>query len=234
MQKVFLIVLLGLSTGVFAQGTAKKTTPTKKPAPPVLIMKNATDSFSYAIGLSIANFYREQGITNINTNLVVKALNDAKINKAKLNEAEINNCIMNVIQKTREEKSAPNRKASEAYLEKNKTQPGVTTTTSGLQYQVITMGTGPKPVSTDQVKVHYSGFLIDGTPFESSVGREPIVFGVTGVIQGWIEALQMMPVGSKWKLFIPPHLAYGDNPPGPPIQPGSALIFEIELLEIVK
>jgi len=234
MQKIFLIVLLGLSTGVFAQGTAKKTAPAKKPAPPVITMKNASDSFSYAIGLSIANFYREQGITNINTNLVVKAMNDAKLNKPKLNEAEINNCIMTVIQKTREEKSAPNRKASEAFLEKNKSQPGVVTTASGLQYQVITNGTGPRPALTDQVKVHYSGTLIDGTPFESSVGREPIVFGLTGVIQGWVEALQLMHVGSKWRLFIPPHLAYGDNPPGPPIQPGSALIFEVELLEIVK
>jgi FKBP-type peptidyl-prolyl cis-trans isomerase FklB len=236
MQKLFLIALLGLSTGVFAQGTAKKTTTTaKKPAAPVqYTMKNSIDSFSYAVGLSIANFYKEQGITNINTNLVIKAINDARINKPKLSEAEINTCIMNVIQKSKEEKSGPNRKASEAFLEKNKTQPGIITTASGLQYQVITMGTGPKPVTTDQVKVHYSGFLIDGTPFESSVGREPVVFGLTNVISGWVEALQMMPVGSKWRLFLPPNLAYGDNPPGPPIQPGSALIFEVELLEIVK
>ncbi len=236
MQKVFLIALLGFSTGVFAQGTAKKTTITaKKPAAPVqYAMKNATDSFSYAVGLSIANFYKEQGITNINTNLVIKAINDAKINKPKLSEAEINTCIMNVIQKSREEKSGPNRKASEAFLEKNKTQPGIITTASGLQYQVITMGTGPKPAMNDQMKVHYSGFLIDGTPFESSIGKDPIVFGFNNLIQGWVEALQLMPVGSKWRLFIPPALGYGDNPPGPPIQPGSALIFELELLEIVK
>ena len=128
-----------------------------------------------------------------------------------------------------------NHKAGEAFLAANKTKPGVVTTASGLQYQVITEGTGPRPLPSDKVKCHYHGTLLDGTVFDSSVDRgQPVDFPVTGVIQGWVEALQLMPVGSKWKLFLPANLAYGDNAAGPKITPGSTLIFDVELLEIVK
>lgn len=219
--------------GAIAQTTKKPVA--KKPAAPVVALKNASDSFSYAIGLSLANFYKQQGITDINNQFVVKALADVKNGKALLDDATANNTIMARMQAIKSEKSAGNKKAGEAFLAENKKKPGVITLPSGLQYQVIKEGTGPKPTPEDQVKVHYAGTLLDGKEFDSSIKRgEPIVFGVTGVIAGWTEALQLMPVGSKWKLFIPASLAYGDNQAGPDIKPGSTLIFDVELLEIVK
>jgi FKBP-type peptidyl-prolyl cis-trans isomerase FklB len=128
-----------------------------------------------------------------------------------------------------------NLEIGKKFLEENKNKPGVITTASGLQYQVITEGKGPKPTLNDQVKCHYHGTLIDGTVFDSSVeSKEPITFAINGVIKGWTEALQLMPVGSKWKLFIPAELAYGEVAQGDKIKGNSALIFEVELLEIVS
>jgi len=124
---------------------------------------------------------------------------------------------------------------NEAFLVKNKEKAGVTVTASGLQYEVIKMGTGPKPTAESTVKVHYVGTLIDGTEFDSSVKRnEPAQFPVSGVIKGWTEALQLMPVGSKFKVCLPQSIAYGANGAGEVIRPYSTLIFEVELLEIVK
>lgn len=212
---------------------ATKAVPAKKPA--ALVLKNQSDSFSYAIGISIANFYKEQGITGINTQLVSRAIADANGGKAALSDDQVNNVIMAYMQSKRSEKSSAVRKAGEAFLAENKKKPGIITTASGIQYQILKEGNGPKPTSSDKVKVHYHGTLIDGTVFDSSVDRgEPIEFQVTGVIAGWVEILQLMPVGSKWKVFIPSNLAYGDNDMGPVIKAGSVLIFEIELLDIVK
>jgi len=241
MKKYVLLALAVLpATAMLAQSTAKKkpVAATKKPvtpAPSAPVLKNAADSFSYAIGLSIASFYKAQGISNINNTLVLKALADSKVDKALLNEQQVNNCIVSYMQKTRSENASPNKKAGQAFLAENKKKPGVVTLPSGLQYQIIKEGTGPKPSIDDQVKVHYHGTLIDGTVFDSSVERgQPITLGLKNVIPGWTEALQLMPVGSKWKLFIPSELAYGDNPAGPTIKEGSTLIFDVELLEIVK
>ncbi len=232
MQTLLIVFLMTLSVSSFAQGTAKKPIAVKKAVP--VLLKNQSDSFSYAIGVSIANFYKEQGIGNINSGLVTKAMNDCKIGKAGLDDGQVNNIIMAYMQQKRSEKSSGVRKAGEAFLEENKKKEGVITTASGLQYTIITQGTGPKPTATDKVKVHYHGTLIDGRVFESSVDRgEPIVYPVNGFVPGWIEALQMMPVGSKWKLFVPSNLAYGDNDSGPLIKAGSTLIFEMELLEIM-
>ena len=126
-----------------------------------------------------------------------------------------------------------NLKAGEQFLEDNKQKPGVTTLPSGLQYEVITEGTGPKPKGTSKVTCHYHGTLIDGTVFDSSVKRgQPATFPLNMVIKGWTEALQLMPVGSKWRLFLPPHLAYGNRQTGAHIGPNSTLIFEVELLGI--
>lgn len=215
---------------------APKPKPAVKPAAPAPVLKSAIDSFSYSIGLSIANFYKQQGITKINTNLVSKAISDAMANKKTLlTEEEMNMSISNYLQKLKAEKSAANRQAGEAFLAENKKKPGVVTLPSGLQYQVIKEGTGEKPTINDKVKCHYHGTLLNGTIFDSSVDRgQPIDFSVGGVIQGWVEALQLMPVGSKWKLFIPSNLAYGDNQAGPYIMPGSTLIFDVELIDIVK
>lgn len=239
MKKLLIIALCFPALSVLAQPGGKK--PAGKLAPKTVakptapVLKNKVDSFSYAIGVSIANFYKEQGIKEINSALVTKALADVKAGKGLLTEDQVNTCIMNYMQEKKSEKSAGARKAGEAFLAENKKKPGVITTPSGLQYQVIKEGTGPKPGPNDQVKVHYHGTLLDGTVFDSSVQRgEPIVLGVSNVIMGWIEALQMMPVGSKWKLFIPSNLGYGDNDMGPTIKAGSTLIFEVELIDIVK
>ena len=124
---------------------------------------------------------------------------------------------------------------NEAFLAKNKEKTGVIVTPSGLQYEVIKMGSGPKPTAESEVKVHYIGTLIDGTEFDSSVkSGEPVVFMVSGVIPGWTEALQLMPVGSKFKVYLPENIAYGANGAGEMIKPFSALIFEVELLEILN
>jgi FKBP-type peptidyl-prolyl cis-trans isomerase len=126
-------------------------------------------------------------------------------------------------------------KEGDEFLAKNKTKSGVITTASGLQYEIIKAGTGPKPKADDEVKCHYKGTLIDGKVFDSSIDRgEPVVFPVSRVIPGWTEALQLMPVGSKWKLYIPSSLAYGESGAGQDIKPNSTLIFEVELIEIVK
>jgi FKBP-type peptidyl-prolyl cis-trans isomerase FklB len=237
------IVAVCMLTAVTAQTkTVKK--PAGKPNAPVF--KSQNDSLSYSIGMSLASFYKQQGITNINTVMLNRAINDIKTGKTLLTEEQMTACVNNFLQKKQAEKMEESRKANagiietnhkagEAFLAANKTKPGVVTTASGLQYQVITEGTGPKPLPSDKVKCHYHGTLLDGTVFDSSVDRgQPVDFQVTGVIQGWVEALQLMPVGSKWKLFLPANLAYGDNAAGPKITPGSTLIFEVELLEIVK
>lgn len=214
---------------------AKPAAARPKPAAPAQAgMKSAIDSFSYAIGLSIANFYKQQGVTGINNQLVLKALTDARNGKPVLNDEQANACIMSYMQTARSQKASGAKKAGQAYLAANKSKPGVITLPSGLQYQVLQEGTGPKPTANDQVKCHYVGSFIDGREFESSYKNgQPATFPVGGVIRGWTEALQLMSVGSKWKLFIPSDMGYGDMDNGP-IAGGSTLIFEVELLEIVK
>jgi FKBP-type peptidyl-prolyl cis-trans isomerase FklB len=155
--------------------------------------------------------------------------------KPLMDEQQCNTTIVNYMQKAKAEKSAGTKKIGEEFLAANKTKPGVVTLPSGLQYTVMKEGTGPKPGPADKVKVHYHGTLIDGRVFDSSVDRgQPIELSVNGVIPGWTEALQLMPVGSKWKLFIPSNLGYGDQQAGALIAPGSTLIFDVELLDIVK
>jgi FKBP-type peptidyl-prolyl cis-trans isomerase FklB len=234
-MKSLLTVILAVN--ILSSAMAQTKTVKKTVSPSVgLALKTQNDSVSYALGMSLASFYKQQGITNINSSLVEKAINDVmKTGKPLLTEMQMNTCVSNFIQKKQAEKSSGNKKEGEAFLATNKTKPGVVVTTSGLQYQIIKQGDGPKPLATDKVKCHYHGTLIDGTVFESSVDRgEPIEYAVTGFIPGWIEALQLMPVGSKWRLFIPSNLAYGDNGSGPKIKPGSTLIFDLELLEIIK
>jgi FKBP-type peptidyl-prolyl cis-trans isomerase FklB len=199
-----------------------------------IALKSSVDSFSYAIGLSIANFYKQQGVTSINNQLVLKALTDSKSGKPALDEMQANTCIMNYMQVARSQKASGAKKAGQAFLAANKAKAGIITLASGLQYQVITQGTGPRPTINDQVKCHYVGSFVDGKEFESSyTNGQPATFPVGGVIKGWTEALQLMPVGSKYKLFIPSELGYGDGDNGP-IAGGSTLIFVVELLEIVK
>lgn len=239
-SKTFLSLVLVLSatltataqTGTTHKSTVHKTTGTAASAP---VLKTFQDSLNYAIGLSLANFYKQQGVTNINGALVVRAVNDVRNNKPLLDEQQAQTCIMSFVQRQQEEKSAANKKLGLEFLAANAKKPGVVTLPSGLQYQIIKQGTGPKPALTDMVRVHYHGTLIDGKVFDSSIERgQPIELNVNGVIPGWTEALQMMPVGSKWKLFIPSNLAYGDRQAGQLIAPGSTLIFDVELLDIVN
>lgn len=237
-MKILLATTLSAAIALpsFAQTT--HTAAAHKPAAAAtpVVLKTQQDSLSYAIGLSLANFYKQQNITNVNTALVVRAINDVnKGGKVAMDEQQANNCIVNYMQKEKSEKASAAKKQGQEFLAANKTKPGVITTPSGLQYLVLKTGTGPKPALTDMVRVHYHGTLIDGRVFDSSVERgQPIELAVNGVIPGWTEALQMMPVGSKWKLFIPSNLAYGDQQAGPMIAPGSTLVFDVELLDIVK
>lgn len=211
--------------------------PAAKPAskPVVNPMKNSVDSFSYALGVSLATFYKDKGITNINNQMLTKAMADCKAGKAQLNEGQVQSVIMSHINAIKKANPSPNKKAGDAFLAANKKRPGVITTASGLQYEILNEGTGEKPTVNDEVKVHYTGTLIDGKVFDSSVERgQPITFGVTNVIPGWTEALLLMPMGSKWKIYLPSELAYGEQGAGADIKPGSALIFEVTLLDVIK
>ena len=216
----------------------------KKPAPKVQSVKKPTssavfssiDSLSYAMGVQTASYYKAQGAAKINSAMVKQAYDDVYSGKAPLMSPEqCNTTIQTKLQEYMTQKSNDQKEAGVKFLEENKKRPGVTTLPSGLQYEVITKGDGPIPKVTDTVKANYAGTLIDGTEFDNSYKRgEPITIPVTGVIQGWVQALQLMPVGSKWKLYIPSDLAYGDRGAGGSIPGGAALIFEIELLEIVN
>lgn len=238
MKNSFLLAMLMVASHMaFSQvkPAVKTKAPIAKVAASVTTMKNTIDSVSYSLGMMIAQFYKQQGVNKVNTTMVSKAINDAlKGGKPLLTEEQSNQCINNYITDMREEKASGAKKAGQEFLAANKTKPGVVTLPSGLQYQILTEGTGPKPAITDTVRCHYHGMLIDGTVFDSSVDRgQPAEFPVGAVIRGWVEALPMMPVGSKWKLFIPSDLGYGDNGAGPKIGPGATLIFDVELLGIV-
>jgi FKBP-type peptidyl-prolyl cis-trans isomerase FklB len=230
---------LAIAFSAGAQTTAKTTSPAHKTGTATTAatfsLKNQNDSISYAIGVSLANFYKQQNISNINTAILVKAVKDVENNKPILSEQQCQTTLMTYVQKQQSEKATGNKKVGQEFLAANSKKPGVVTLPSGLQYQVIKAGTGPKPKLTDMVRVHYHGTLIDGRVFDSSVDRgQPIELNVNGVIPGWTEALQLMPVGSKWKLFIPSELAYGDRQAGQLIAPGSTLVFDVELLDIVN
>ena len=199
-----------------------------------VVLANDLDSLSYAIGVNIGQSLRAQNVKP-NTEVLKNAINDIlSQGSLVISEAECGAFIQNYFQKAASVVGNANLKAGNDFLEKNKLKDGVITTASGLQYEVITAGIGAKPLTTDKVKVHYHGTLIDGTVFDSSVERgTPATFGVTQVIQGWVEGLQLMPMGSKYKFFIPANLAYGPNGQGK-IGPNSALVFDVELIEIIK
>ncbi|HRG91587.1 MAG TPA: FKBP-type peptidyl-prolyl cis-trans isomerase [Chitinophagaceae bacterium] len=234
MKKTALICVgLVSMTVALAQPVKPVAKPAPKPAAPLL--KNLTDSASYAIGLSVANFYKQQGIKNIKANLVTQGINDVMGGKKTIfDETVANNVMNNYMSRVQEEKSKPRIDSGLAFCAKNKQRPEVKTTPSGLQYEVLIQGAGEKPTAKDSVTCHYRGALLDGTPFDNSYDRgQPITFALTGVIPGWTEGLQLMPAGSKYKFVIPHNLGYGAFDYGP-IPGGSTLLFEIELLEVKK
>lgn len=192
------------------------------------------EKVSYSLGVNMASSVKSQGLDSIDANAVAKAFDDVfQGNDLDISEEESMKILQEFFGKLQAEKSAQANEAGAAYLAENAEKQGVTTTESGLQYEVLSSGNGSKPTSADQVTVHYHGMLIDGTVFDSSVDRgQPATFGVTQVIKGWTEALQLMSVGDKWKLTIPSNLAYGDQGAGGMIGPGATLIFEVELLGI--
>lgn len=196
------------------------------------------DKTSYALGLSFGQMLRQQGVKGINYNdfaAGIEAMCEGKQPEISLDEARILlNEYANKVEEEQKKQFAEVKKVNEDFLVENKKREGIITTASGLQYEVLAEGNGEKPTTKDRVKVHYEGKLIDGTIFDSSVKRgEPAVFGLTQVISGWTEALQLMNVGSKYRLYLPSNLAYGEQGAGE-IKPFSTLIFEVELLGIEK
>ena len=194
------------------------------------------DKVSYALGLSIGNNFQNSGIKQLQIEDFVKGLEDVLGEKQPaISYEEAKQVINDYFMKLQQERLEINKQAGAEFLEINRHKAGVVELPSGLQYQVLKQGTGAKPSANDKVKCHYHGTLINGTVFDSSVQRgEPATFGVSQVIPGWVEALQLMPVGSKWRLFIPSNLAYGEHGAGDVIEPNSTLIFDVELLDIVK
>jgi len=203
--------------------------------------KNEVDSVSYLLGVAIAT-----NITNDlkegNTDLILKGMKDKLKGNTELITDPTNQLLNSYFQKKQHEKKQQEEQLGqlakaegEKFLQENKKNKKVKVTPSGLQYEILKEGKGEKPTETSQVKVHYHGTTIDGKVFDSSVDRgEPIVFGLNQVIKGWTEGVQLMPIGSKFKFYIPQELAYGENAPSPAIKPYSTLIFEVELLGIEK
>ena len=227
--------------------TAKKVPVTLKPAT-TLTLKTQKEKTSYALGMNLGSNLKRQGVqAHVDPAIAARGFKDALAgNKSLLTDDETRTVLMQLQTDVRQEQQAkaqaaesaaheagaPNRKAGDEFLAANKTKEGVVTLPSGLQYKVLKEGTGPKPTKADTVNCNYRGTLLDGTEFDASEKHGgPASFPVGQVIKGWTEALQLMPVGSKWQLFIPPDLAYGDAAP-PEIGPGSTLIFEVELLSI--
>lgn len=262
MRKLFTATPFLLAAGAILLGTAwaqqtpaNSTTPpaakaqspaagkTQTPAsssPSSSALSTPKDKLSYALGMSMGkNLHRDD--IDIDPNVLLKGMKDAMAGGPLLmTDQEAQAAIMELQNGLRQKQEAKmqqegeaNKKEGDAFLAANKTKPGVVTLPSGLQYKILTAGTGPKPTATDSVVCNYRGTLVNGTEFDSSYKRgQPATFPVNGVIKGWTEALQLMPVGSKWQLVVPPDLAYGARGAGSEIGPDSTLIFEVELMSI--
>jgi FKBP-type peptidyl-prolyl cis-trans isomerase FklB len=193
-----------------------------------------TDRFSYALGLSIGENLKDANLDTINTEALLRGMNDMLLDREILISPEEASLIIHLyIAELEQRRTESNKESEDAFLQKNKERSEVKELPSGLQYEIIREGSGPTPSLNDKVTTHYHGTLPDGTVFDSSLDREePVTFVVSEVIPGWIEALQIMPVGSKWKIFVPSKLAYGESGAGDIIEPYTTLIFEVELLAI--
>ena len=193
------------------------------------------EKISYALGVSLGKNLKDGGFAGLSYQKLADGIKDViEGNQLEMSIQEAQTMINEYFQQLQEKAFALNIEEGKNFLAENANRPEVKTTPSGLQYEVISAGNGATPKASDQVKVHYHGTLLNGNVFDSSVSRgEPATFGVTQVIQGWVEALQLMPVGSKWKLFIPSELAYGAQGAGQSIGPHTTLVFEVELLDIV-
>jgi FKBP-type peptidyl-prolyl cis-trans isomerase len=231
-----------LSTGAQKTPPARMGQAAKPRTQPVLTLKTQKDKVSYALGANLGMNLHKQSV-EVDTAIVLRGLKDAlsggKLlltdDEARAALTQLQTDLRNKQMEKMKEAADLNKKAGADFLEANKAKEGVVTLPSGLQYKILTAGTGPKPTATDTVSCNYRGTLLDGTEFDSSHKRgQPASFPVTGVIKGWTEALQLMPVGSKWQLFVPSELAYGDRGADPRsgIGPAATLVFEVELLSI--
>jgi FKBP-type peptidyl-prolyl cis-trans isomerase len=204
------------------------------------VLKTEQDKVDYGIGVSMGKSLKRQGVEKVNPDLVAKGLKDELAGgKMLMSDEELKNALTGFqtelkqkLAKVQMAAAEKNKKAGEAFLAENKKKKGVVTLKSGLQYKIITAGKGQKPKDTDTVEVNYKGTFIDGKEFDSSKPGNPIALQVKQVIRAWQEALQLMPVGSKWQLFVPPELAYGAQGAGGKIGPNTSLIFEVELVAI--
>lgn len=229
------LLIVGLASAVLIVGCSKE----EKQPDPSTQLQSLEQKVNYTIAQNLANNFKQSGVT-IEPETFALALKDVRDGvPSRLSDEEMQTVMQTfqeqaMAQREEEQKkiAEENAAAGAKFLEENKAKEGVTTTESGLQYRVITEGSGAKPTATDTVTVHYSGKLLDGTEFDSSYSRnEPAVFGLNSVIPGWTEGLQLMSEGSKWELVIPSDLAYGPGANGP-IPPNSVLVFEVELLEV--
>jgi FKBP-type peptidyl-prolyl cis-trans isomerase FklB len=230
------------TSGTAKAPAAKKPATTGTKTATTLTLKTQKEKNSYALGMSIGTGLKKQGVsTSVDPALVSRGLRDALgTGKTAMTEDEMRAALTQLrteVQGAQQAKAhvegASARKEGEAFLAANKSKEGVQTLPDGLQYKVMQQGNGPKPTASDTVTVNYRGTLINGKEFDSSYKRgQPISFPVSGVIKGWTEALQLMPVGSKWQLYIPSDLAYGDQGAGADIGPGQTLIFDVELISI--
>ena len=193
------------------------------------------DKFSYGLGMGIGQNLLSMGVKDMNVEDFVKGLKDVLTGaKTEISHSEAQSVVNDHFRKLAEEAYEQNKASGEAFLANNAKKEGVVVLPSGLQYEVITEGNGKKPSATDRVQCHYEGTLIDGTIFDSSIKRgEPAVFGVNQVIKGWVEALQLMQEGAKWRLYIPYDMAYGEHGAGEMIPPYSALVFDVELIKVL-
>lgn len=231
-----------LNVSLLAMIAAGLTGSALEAAEPATMLKTQQDKVSYSIGIQIGSSVKQQAQQqglDVKPDIIAAGLKDALSDaKPLLNEQEVRETLMAVqreVMGKQAELGEKNKKEGEAFLEANKKKPGVKTLPSGLQYQVLKEGKGPKPQATETVKAAYKGTLINGTEFDNSDKHGgPATFSLAGVIPGWTEALQLMPVGSKWRLFIPSDLAYAERGAGGLIGPNATLIFEVELMEIEK
>jgi FKBP-type peptidyl-prolyl cis-trans isomerase len=234
--RIITLSLAALTLTVNAQSKKKKEK--VKEAEVVVVetpmVMNELDSASYSFGLKIASGLKSDGVKTLNYDLLSKAMADVFADqKLLISDEEAGPAINTFLKKISESKYSGAKEEAAKFLEENKKNPKITTTASGLQYEVITLGTGPKPLVTDEVTVHYQGSLANGTEFDSSYKRgEPLKLPLNGVIKGWTEGLQLMPVGSKFRLYVPYDLGYGDRGAGDTIPPFSTLLFDIELIKI--
>jgi FKBP-type peptidyl-prolyl cis-trans isomerase FklB len=240
---IVLTVGITLSCGALAQQTPASSAHSKAEASKAgaaSALNTDKAKTSYAIGMNIGRNMKMAGI-DVDTAILLRGLRDElRGNKTLLSDEEAKTVLINLQQQMRARREAEmkaladaNKKEGDAFLAANKSKPGVVTLPSGLQYKVIKQGKGPKPVATDIVVCNYRGTLLNGKEFDSSYKRgQPVTFPVSGVIKGWTEILQRMPVGSEYKVFIPAELAYGMHSPSPEIAPNSTLVFDIDLLSI--